>query len=171
MVAVDAGDRAARSGRIDVTWSQRKGVVMRVTLVALVVATVAGVFAAPVSAGADVVVVAGYGRLSSGDSVAVGAVSSPLGVRGSLRVETVPGFVFVSEVTCVRVVGERVLVGGRIVRSTNPVTIGNTSLVAVEDSGRDDRLGIAFSNSGLDSCPVFDLPMHPVEVGNLIVVA
>jgi hypothetical protein len=135
----------------------------------LVVAASAAVAAAPVSAGADVVAVAGYSRLATGAAVGVGAVSTPSGVRGRLRVVSAPGFVFVSQVTCVRVVGERVLVGGRIVRSTNPATIGHTSLVAVEDGGRDDRVGFAFGTSGLDTCPVFDLPLHDVVVGNLVV--
>jgi hypothetical protein len=100
----------------------------------------------------------------------VQAVSTPLGVSGQLRVESAPGFPFVSDVTCVRVVGERVLVGGTIVLSSNPATIGHTSLVAVEDDGGEDRVGFAFSTSGLDSCPVFDLPMHAVTMGNFVVV-
>jgi hypothetical protein len=100
----------------------------------------------------------------------VDAVSIPVGVRGRLRVESVPGSLFVSEVTCVRVVGERVLVGRTIVFSSNPATIGHTSLVAVEDDGGEDRAGFAFSNSGLDSCPVFDLPMNALTVGNFVVV-
>jgi hypothetical protein len=138
------------------------------TVVALAVAAVA---ASPLSAAGDNVVVAGAGQLPGGASVAVAAVASAAGVSGHLRVESAPGFLFVSEVTCVRVVGERVLVGGTIVSSSNPATIGNTSLLAVEDDGvAGDRTNFAFSNSGLDACPVFELPLHIVSVGNFVVV-
>jgi hypothetical protein len=143
---------------------------MRLMLVTILAAAAATVTAAPVSAEAEIAVVAGYGRLASGASVGVKAVSTPLGVSGQLRVESAPGFLFVSEVTCVRVVGERVLVGGTIVSSSNPATIGHTSLLAVEDNGGEDRVGFAFSTSGLDSCPVFDLSMHALAVGNFVVV-
>lgn len=61
-------------------------------------------------------------------------------MSGWLRIESAPGFLFVSEVTCVRVVGERVLVGGTIVFSMNLAIIGHTSLLAVEDAGGEDRV-------------------------------
>jgi hypothetical protein len=143
---------------------------MRPILITIFAVAAVLVGASPVSAEADNVVVAGYGQLASGPSVGVNAVSTTQGVSGRLRVESAPGFLFVSEVTCVRVVGERVLVGGTIVSSTNPETIGHTSLVAVEDDGGDDRVGFAFSVSGLDGCPVFDLPMNALTLGNLVVV-
>src|SRR5262245_39797315 len=124
---------------------------MRTAIASLLAAGAAAVLASPVSAGPGTTVVAGHGRLPSGLSATVGAVSTPFGVHGRVRVVTQPGFVFVSRVTCVKVVGSRVLVGGVIVRSSNPATVGNTSLVAIEDggSGGTDRLGSAFSNSGL----------------------
>ena len=144
---------------------------MRLGLVTVVAAAAAAIAAAPVSAGSDVVVVAGYGQIAGGASARVVAVSTPAGVHGRLDVQSQPGFRFVSKVTCVRVVGDRVLVGGVIVRATNPATIGNTSLVGVEDDAAGDRVGLAFSNSGLDSCPVFDLPLHELTRGGFVVIA
>src|SRR5262249_8629419 len=144
---------------------------MRQMLVTMLLVAAASVAAVPASARADShVVVAGHGQLAGGAVVGVGAISGPGGARGRLVVESSPGFRFVSKVTCVRDVGDRVLVGGTIVRSTNPATIGSTSLIAVEDRGADDIVGFAFSNSGLDACPVFNLPMQEVTTGNFVVV-
>ena len=138
----------------------------------LVLALVAGaICVAPVSAQPSEVVVAGHGSVAGGAVVTVGAFAMDGHIGGVLQVESAPGFVFVSRVTCVRVVEDRVLVGGVIFRSPTPATLGNTSLVEIADGGPDatDSLGIAFSNSGLDACPVFELPMHEVASGNFVV--
>ena len=138
----------------------------------LVLALVVGaVCAAPVAAQQSVTIVAGHGSVAGGAEVTVGAFDVGAHVGGVLRVESAPGFVFVSRVSCVRVVEGRVLVGGVIVRSPSPATLGHTSLVAIVDHGpgETDSLGIAFSNSGLDACPVFALPLHPLQSGNFVV--
>jgi hypothetical protein len=51
------------------------------------------------------------------------------------------------------------------------VTLGATGLVSIFDRGGtgQDLLGIAFSSSGLDSCPTFDLFMSPVVSGQFVV--
>jgi hypothetical protein len=139
----------------------------------LLLALVAGaISAAPVSAQPTALVVAGHGSIASGPVVTVAAFDVAGRVGGVLRVDNGPGFLFVSRVTCVAVVEGRVLVGGVIVRSPTPETLGNTSLVAIDDGGPGgaDSIGIAFSRTGLDSCPVFGLPMHPVSSGNFVVV-
>jgi len=145
---------------------------MRLMLVTILLVAAASLVAVPASARDDPrVVVVGQGQLAGGAKVSVLAVSGPgHGVIGRLFVESAPGFQFLSTVTCVREVGDRVLVGGTIIRATNPATIGHTSLVAVADGGNDDLVGIAFSSSGLDTCPVFDLPMIEVASGNFVVV-
>jgi hypothetical protein len=152
--------------------SNEGGNVMRITIASALAVAVAAALASSVSAGPNITAVAGYGKLASGLSATVGAVSTPAGVHGRVRVVTQPGFVFVSRVTCVKFVGARVLVGGVIVRSSNPATVGHTSLVAIENGGPGgtDLLGSAFSTSGLDTCPVFAVPMNPVTVGNFVVV-
>jgi hypothetical protein len=144
---------------------------MRRLALVLGVLALAGGAATPAAATSDGVVVVGHGSVEGGATATVAAFGLGDQARGLLRVESAPGFVFVSRVTCVRVVGARVLVGGVIVRSPTPATLGHTSLVAIEDGGRGgtDLLGIAFSNSGLDTCPVFDLPMRPVTQGNFFV--
>ena len=131
----------------------------------------AAISVAPVSAQPSTVVVAGHGSVAGGAVVTVVAFDANGLIGGVLRVESAPGFVFVSRVTCVRVVEGRVLVGGVIFRSPTPATLGNTSLVAVADGGPGgtDSVGIAFSNSGLDACPVFALPMHQLTLGNFVV--
>jgi hypothetical protein len=144
---------------------------LRLAIVSLVVAVAVTALAAPVSADTNIVVVAGFGKLASGASVAVAAASTPFGVHGQLRVESAPGSLFVSEVTCLKVDGARVLIGGVIVRSPSPATLGQTSLVAVEEGAvaQPDLVGFAFSNSGLDTCPIIPLPMNPVSVGRFVV--
>jgi hypothetical protein len=139
-----------------------------VTVLCVVTAASAAALSASAKVESDVFVV-GHGQLTGGASVGVVAFSGPLGVRGRLVVESSPGFRFVSRVTCVSVVGTSVLVGGKIVRATNPATIGSTSLVAIEDNGVNDRAGIAFSNSGLDTCPAFIPPMQELTSGNFVV--
>ena len=131
----------------------------------------AAISAAPVSAQPSAVVVAGHGSVNGGTVVTVGAFDANGLVGGVLRVDSGPGFLFVSRVTCVRVVDGTVLVGGVIIRSPTPATLGNTSLVAIDDGGPSgtDSIGIAFSNSGLDTCPVFALPMHELTSGNFAV--
>jgi hypothetical protein len=117
------------------------------------------------------VVVTGVGTLAGGASADVGAYDHNGRIGGKLRVETAPGFVFVSRVTCVRAVGDVVLVGGVIFRSPSAATLGHTSLVAIRDGGPagPDLLGLAFSSSGLDSCPVFPIPLHPLTSGGFTV--
>ena len=140
----------------------------KILVLALIAAAIG---AAPVSGQPSTVVVAGYGSVTGGAVVTVGAFDANGLVGGVLRVESAPGFLFVSRVTCVRVVEGSVLVGGVIISSPTPATLGNTSLVAIVDGGPGgtDSLGIAFSNSGLDTCPVFTLPMHEVTLGNFAV--
>jgi hypothetical protein len=128
------------------------------------------VSAAPLAA-SDRIVVGGSGTLGV-SSVRVGAVSGPAGAQGTMIIESSPGFVFRIRVTCVRqLFGGLVLVGGVIVQATNPATIGHTSEIGVvdrRDVAAPDLLGIAFSSSGLDSCP-FAPPVFPISNGNLIV--
>lgn len=138
----------------------------------LVLALVAAAIGAtPVAAQPSFTVVAGHGSVAGGAVVTVGAFDVRGQIGGLLRVESAPGFVFVSRVRCVRVVEGRVLVGGVIIRSPSPATLGHTSLVAIVDQGPGgtDSIGIAFSNSGLDACPVFALPLHPLQSGNFVV--
>jgi hypothetical protein len=113
------------------------------------------------------VVVTGHGTLAGGAGVAVAAFEHDERAGGVLRVESAPGFLFVSKVTCVEELPDGVLVGGVIVRSPTDATLGSTSLVKVVDGGPagPDLLGIAFSRTGLDACPVFALPLHAVQTG------
>ena len=127
--------------------------------------------AAPASARPDLTFVVGHGTLGTGPIVvSVSAFDFGGTVGGFLRSDNGGGFVFVSRVTCVRQVGERVLVGGVIIRSPSPATLGHTSMIDLEENGpAPDRLGIAFSSSGLDSCPDIEPPLHEVTMGNFFV--
>ena len=145
----------------------------RLAVSLLVVSAAALVPAAGLAAPGDRTVVAGHGRVSS-SVVTVSANAAGSSVRGMTVIDNGPGFLFISDVRCVRVVGDTVLVGGVIVDSTNPITIGHTSLVAIQDGGPagDDRVGLVFSFSGLDTCPTEVLgivPMRPLSHGNLVV--
>lgn len=148
---------------------------MRRTLITLVFVVIGGAaLAAPVAAQIDredIVVVAGHGTVGPTATVDVAAVQLNGQARGTLRIDNGPGFFFVSEVRCVRVVENAVLVGGVIVDAFNPSLIGHTSMIAVDDGGPGgaDNVGIAFSPSGLDSCPAFPLPVSPVTSGNFVV--
>jgi hypothetical protein len=114
--------------------------------------------------------VLGSGRVGSFD-ISVAAFSTPGGPRGTVSVRTDPRVLHVSRVTCLRTVGDRVLVGGVIIHSSNPAVVGHTSLVAIRDgkAGAPDAVGSAFSSSGLDTCPVFALGLNPVTLGGFVV--
>ena len=151
---------------------------MRNIRILLIAALCSGVLASPagsvVSRDGSTIIVAGSGTTGS-SSAEIFAVKFGGFVFGTATVETQPGFVFVSEVKCIRVVGTRVLVGGVIVRAPTPV-IGRTSLVVVEDGGfgrGGDRANFAFSFSGLDSCPefTFPFPLFPLTSGDFVVVS
>ena len=145
----------------------------RVVLALLTLGLAAGVAAPAWAEHNPHVVVTGHGIVAGGARVVVAAYDHTGNVGGVLRVDSAPGFLFVSRVTCVRRVAFGVLVGGVIVRSPSEATLGNTSLVAIADGGPDgpDLLGIAFSRTGLDSCPIFPIPLHPVESGKFTIVS
>ena len=142
----------------------------RVALLVVALVLVAAT-AAPAAAQFGVTVVAGQATSGSA-TVNVNAVQLDFTgfVGGTLRVESAPGFVFVSRVTCIRALADRVLVGGVIV-SAPTATVGHTSLVAIRDGGPGtaDSMRIAFSITELDTCPVFPLDLFPVSSGNFVV--
>ena len=144
---------------------------MRRALALLVLVLAALAAAAPATARPDLTVVVGHGTLGSGPIVvSVSAFDFGGTVGGLLRSDNGGGFVFVSRVTCVRRVADRVLVGGVIISSPSPTTLGHTSMIDLEENGpAPDRLGIAFSSSGLDSCPDIGPPLHQVTGGNFFV--
>jgi hypothetical protein len=114
--------------------------------------------------------VLGAGRVGSLD-VSVAVFSTPSGPRGTFSVRTDPRILHLSRVTCLRTVGDRVLVGGVIIHSSNPAVVGHTSLIAIRDgkAGAPDAVGSAFSSSGLDACPVFAIGLNPVTFGGFVV--
>jgi hypothetical protein len=144
---------------------------MRKALVSvLAMLAVTAVTASPLAA-ADRILVGGQGVINFGPSLRVGALSGPAGVQGTMVIDNGPGFVFTIKVTCIRDLGAVVLVGGVIVQTTNPITLGHTSEVAIFDRGGtgQDLVGIAFSSSGLDSCPSIGQPLLQVTNGQFVV--
>jgi hypothetical protein len=149
---------------------------MRRTLLTILLVVISGVaLAAPVAAqvkSESIVIVGGEGTVGSFTvNVLAFQFHRHAPAFGLLGINNGPGFFTVSLVRCIRVLENTVLVGGVIVHAANPDLIGHTSMIAVEDVGPGgaDNLGIAFSPSGLDSCPVFSLPMYPVTSGDFVV--
>ena len=115
-------------------------------------------------------VVLGFGR--AGElHVGVAAFSGRAGPRGTVTVRAGTRTLHLSRVTCLSTVGDHVLVGGVVVRSTSPGAIGSTSLLALRDgkAGVPDAIGSAFSRTGLDTCPAIELPLHTVTSGGFSV--
>ena len=142
---------------------------LRSSLLVLGIAGALIVASASAEVGAGVVVVAGSGN-GAGQHAQVAAHSTPAGTGGHFEISSGGQFNTV-EVRCIRVLADRTLVGGVIVKSWNPEVIGRTGLIAVSDGGPagTDEINVAFSISGMDQCPVFALPLAPVVSGNFVV--